>query len=279
MSHFSLAVITDENTYYEGLLERYCENTDCLSPEYLEFVDKTEEIEERFANNVDCVELPDGKIIPIYDELAEPYFVKDENGYSQKNKVIDGCKLVTAPIANFYETIDDLAAKYFCYEFNEEQKCWGYWTNPNAKWDWYTIGGRWSDRLNFKDGTVGDSGLIDDIDFEAIESANYERAKETYEECTEINYEDPSFSEELRNRFIAKYPTFEDYFKTCTSFFTTYAVITPDGEWHEPGEMLYFGLTTATREDEEKWDENYFKDFIEPYLNQNMTITIVDCHI
>lgn len=29
--------------------------------------------------------------------------------------------------------------------FNEEVQKYGYFCNPNAMWDWYSIGGRWAD--------------------------------------------------------------------------------------------------------------------------------------
>ena len=41
----------------------------------------------------------------------------------------------------------------------------GYYYNENAKYDWYTMGGTWSNLLHFKDGTTGDWGTIDEIDF------------------------------------------------------------------------------------------------------------------
>jgi len=38
-------------------------------------------------------------------------------------------------------------------------------TNPNKKWDWWTIGGRWSDYFLLKDGTRASYGLKKEIDF------------------------------------------------------------------------------------------------------------------
>ena len=36
-----------------------------------------------------------------------------------------------------------------CTEYNEEGE---YWYNPNAKWDWYVIGGRYRGRIHAKHG-------------------------------------------------------------------------------------------------------------------------------
>lgn len=40
--------------------------------------------------------------------------------------------------------------------------------NPNAKWDWYSLGGRWSGYLILKSGECVDSALKKDIDFEEM---------------------------------------------------------------------------------------------------------------
>ena len=60
--------------------------------------------------------------------------------------------------------------------------------------------------------------------------------------------------------------------------FNTYAVLRPDGEWIEPGEMGWWGVSYATPEEEERFMENYKKDIIDT-ANKDWTLTIVDCHI
>ena len=46
-----------------------------------------------------------------------------------------------------YETIKDFAEGYYGYsaiaDENEDDYRYGYYYNPNAKWDWYSEGGRW----------------------------------------------------------------------------------------------------------------------------------------
>lgn len=59
--------------------------------------------------------------------------------------------------------------------------------------------------------------------------------------------------------------------------FSTFAVIV-DGNWFEKGEMGWFGLSSATIEDEQKWAENYFDNFI-ANLPEDAYLTVVDCHI
>ena len=75
-------------------------------------------------------------------------------------------------------------------DMDEETGKRGYWENPNAKWDWYQIGGRWNGLLVSTKGTargtpsqIGGKGyrsdehdicLTADIDFEAMEQRRRE---------------------------------------------------------------------------------------------------------
>lgn len=74
------------------------------------------------------------------------------------------------------------------------------------------------------------------------------------------------------------YPTEDAYIQDKTSF-STYAVITPDGEWHAKGEMGWFGLGTETPESKKEFLDNFKKKFIEPAIKNGWYLTIVDCHI
>lgn len=60
--------------------------------------------------------------------------------------------------------------------------------------------------------------------------------------------------------------------------FYTYAVLTPDGEWNEPGLMGWWGISSATPEEENEFNKNYENNFIKT-ANPEWRLTIVDCHI
>ena len=66
----------------------------------------------------------------------------------------------------------------------------------------------------------------------------------------------------------------EDEYLDQASRFNTYAVITPDGNWHESSDMDY--LNTSSKND---WEETYFERFLKPALKFGWYITIVDYHI
>lgn len=76
-----------------------------------------------------------------------------------------------------------------------------FWENPNAKWDWYTLGGRWFDTFQLKKGAKGvkgggvgrrrddvstmngraDQALKRDIDFDAMYRQAFSRASQDYD--------------------------------------------------------------------------------------------------
>jgi len=49
-----------------------------------------------------------------------------------------------------YTSKSNFIEEYYGYEFDEKTKKWGNFTNPNSKWDWFQVGGRWSGELVIK---------------------------------------------------------------------------------------------------------------------------------
>ena len=74
------------------------------------------------------------------------------------------------------------------------------------------------------------------------------------------------------------YPDEKTYIQQNTEF-STFAVVTPDGEWHEPGHMGWFGCSSETPEESIAWHEDYFENFIKPAIENNWYLTLIDCHI
>lgn len=151
--------------------------------------------------------------------------------------------------------------------------------NPKSKWDWYSIGGRWGDEIRLKeedeDGDCYcDVAQIKDIDF----SPNRER----YDECYKWWKEEIEGSDEewngiyKKSYFTERYKDAEEY-ATRSAQFTTFALVTPDGEWHEQGEMGWFGCSSDTPDEARVWDEQYMS-FIEN-ADPEYYFVMVDCHI
>lgn len=53
--------------------------------------------------------------------------------------------------------------------------------------------------------------------------------------------------------------------------FSTYAVLTPDGEWHDSGTLDHDGMAYKA------WRDSFAGDYIEPYLDK--TAYLIDYHI
>lgn len=57
-------------------------------------------------------------------------------------------------VADGYDTFEKYIEEYCGYEYNEVEGGWGYYENPNRKWDWWSIGGRWRNMLQLKQGAA-----------------------------------------------------------------------------------------------------------------------------
>lgn len=134
----------------EHRLEPYCECTN--DEEYLEFIDETEDAKTQYEQGIDCVKLPNGKIVPAW-KLNNKFCIKDGLVY-QKNwgplkhdkrtkKAKRMIALPNYPFKKLYKTYEEFAENYLCLGYCEEENAYGYFCNPNSFWDWYRIGGRW----------------------------------------------------------------------------------------------------------------------------------------
>ena len=89
-------------------------------------------------------------------------------------------------------------------ELKDENGNLYYWTNPEAKWDWYEIGGRWENTVVTKDGEKVNSAKIGEIDFDKtpITSAVVTQDGEWHEEGWSED-EKATWDEEWYDRFIS----------------------------------------------------------------------------
>jgi hypothetical protein len=132
-----------------------------------EFNDCTDEIEERWNDTTTVVKMPDGRMLMPWDE---EFRKNGEVGIgTDTHEVPHPLKEEEIPTSEYAKshglTKDEWASDWFGYVQNEEGR-WGYWFNPNAKWDWWSLGGRWSGYFKVKEGVpesnyiLGDSGLM-----------------------------------------------------------------------------------------------------------------------
>lgn len=81
------------------------------------------------------------KFVPAEETLEE--LQKD---YEEKKETYD------------YTSFENCMKDY--YGYIEENGQWGRYTNPNAKWDWWSVGGRWTGFFKLKEGASGEVGEL-----------------------------------------------------------------------------------------------------------------------
>ena len=230
MSHFAVMVVTDTTDEIMTALQPYHEY-ECtgIEDEYVVFVDHTEEVKKEFEEGTtNRYRSPDGTIYEGYEDIfyrdpteeeakeIGPFAGsgfghglswsskdwKDGKGYRTKVHFIpSGFEKFEDGYANKYGTIEKYAEDYHGYTVNEKGEI-GCFTNPNCKWDWWEIGGRYSGLLRTKPGAdsfKGEAGLmgtqadskgvdqcrVRDLDIEGMRRARQERIRavrtETFE--------------------------------------------------------------------------------------------------
>lgn len=294
--HFTVAVFSKPDQNFEDLLAPFQENNmgDCPE-EYLEFIDMTEDIASEFENGTRKKIIgPDGEMYDIWDSRFN-YIPDPSNPWNKEKRIPEGYKEVDVPLKELYSSLDEFATEY--YYPKDENGRYGYVANPNSKWDWYQVGGRWPGMLILKKNATGskgsvtllashefrnrayssidgqqrvDSALIKDIDWEKMKEASIKEANEAWEEIQEkINSGDAQLAEFL---FNYKQGMSKEEYVNNYCIFTAYAVITPDGEWIEKD------WDNETKSYDTSWDEKFFDRFI-ANADPELRITIVDCHV
>jgi hypothetical protein len=213
------------------------------------------------------------KVVSKISELLEPY---DENkrvdGYIEFHKskekeylqdeinknqgIIDKAKISPTEAKNYNiekceERLKELLKmtpnEYFNgisdgYDFDKHGNAISHY-NPDSKWDWYTIGGRWSGILKLKKETKGKTGQPG-----------------VFNNPTGI---DIAYAKDLDLNKMKK--------------FSTYAVLDEEG-WKEYSSMGWFGISYNKTEDDKTWNEKFKERFL-TNCDEDTVIVIVDCHI
>lgn len=170
-----------------------------------------------------------------------------------------------------YATFEDFLREYVEADVDEETGKYGYWENPNAKWDYWT---ELDKRGTWLDDYMGGNGLrICDLKFDS------DRQRRQEAEWWSQNMEGDGNREvdSLLNYFHTRGMTKEQFIEASGHLWFR-AVVTPDGTWHEVGEMGWFGMSSESSDDVHEWAIKFEERFIQP-LNPNCEIHVVDCHI
>ncbi len=181
MSHFTVLVIGNDP---EAQLAPFQENNmgDCPK-EHLEFNDVEEEYRKKYDTDLtDAFVDPDGSAHCRYDsQFRNPSynFLKDKPNTEYLCPA--GWTAKEVSVKEIYPTFEEYMDKYCDYKKDDVLGRYGYWENPNAKWDWYQLGGRWSGFFTTKSGEKTDSDVVENIDFEAMLKEKADYAAELYD--------------------------------------------------------------------------------------------------
>lgn len=232
-----------------------------------------------------------------YDENGTDYYIKEL--YMSKEDYINSYKNehpdTTLTDEQIYATANDM------YTGIEEDGIYDYY-NPDAKWDWYEIGGRWPNSLKVKKdaqfnmgghyGKMGtpegkgryrwvDAAPLCEIEWDLMNTISPEQKKKASEFWDKyVLNQDPSYDAKFaykREYYLDRYKTKEEYIKR-TNIFTTHDLLVEDRGWITVGDMGWFGSDGSTYDSETDYIKQFY-DIVKAPEYQNYWFVVVDCHI
>lgn len=166
-------------------------------------------------------------------------------------------------------------------ELDPVTRQYGWWENPNARWDWYEIGCRfWRDKLKTYSGKRVNAARIKAIDL-SPDPELYRSAERYWEVVVEHA---PLAPDEDADSYIQSYKPeyFHDRYASKHDFaleeasLALMALVTPQGDWLEPGRMGWFGADDSTRSSKAAFQKRV-KELLA--ANPEAYLTLVNCHI
>jgi hypothetical protein len=146
-------------------------------------------------------------------------------------------------------------------------------TNPNKQWDYWTVGGRYSNRLMSKGGALCNSCRISDLDHAGMARQRQVRRVETWKEYQK-DLDAGRSAGMLEHLYDIKPGTTQDQYITTDPGLSAFAFL-KDGKWHEKGRMGWWACVSDDKGDEWRGE---FADLMGS-LRADQWITFVDCHI
>lgn len=182
-----------------------------------------------------------------------------------------------------------------------EQDEEGYLYNPDGKWDWYQVGGRWAGAIKLKDGIepipdmYGEPSLLLDktvdpyfhargehwVDSAPLDAVDFSLDMRAYEQACEY-WDDAMAGKEAgffdsKESLLADYISKENYAICRALFYFTY-VIDHEGNWHQMWDNYSWSINISDRL---KWAQDFVRRFIDPlryHTKNKYRITAVDIH-
>jgi hypothetical protein len=245
MSHFFVGVILHKDSLNKesiyNLMNPYCEYNEveeydrkCICAEMKGREKAEKEAEKEFGS---------------WNELRDKFhnlYEKEKKTNEELNKLwLEFIKSKRDWISNFIEAdLDKNKPDPDCYECNGT----GFYKstyNPDSKWDYFVIGGRWNGEICGKYKGDEKGGFNFDKKFNEIEQ-NY------------ISI--PDFIKLVEEKGLENV--------------MPYAIVSPEGEWHEKGKLSYWGMSFEEKDDWSKIAMDLLRKYDKRYV-----IVGLDCHI
>jgi len=260
----------------------------------------------------------DKPTIAILQETLLPWHEYESTGYEEYVENID----VTDEVYENWNTMSDeekkeynndiikYASDYHGYNAsycNDNQLKFYDKTNPNAKWDWWEVGGRFTGLMSDNNGNTDNDCLPKkDVNFSIYEKKLYDELSEKYDKLVSIvnNREFPHFMDlkeqyglekareiynsndvikEVENSdildFFEKLEDILSYDKETylknKAINVPYAIVY-DGKWYERGELGWWGIS---KNEQTLFDWKIEFDKIWNSIPDDYWVTLIDYHI
>lgn len=281
MSHFIvLTNLSKDDSIYERMAP-YSECTEDLC--YLEFEDCTEELINHYkTDTVEAYQMLDGTFVNKYPQkLSE-----------EQQKILPLIK--KCPVAKVYPTLEKYAEYY---GYTEVDGKYGYYTNPDAFYDWFSEGGRFDGMFIVKDDNgeyvntssarkrdiCWDEMLLRERAILEDKFRIYQYALKTGDIPKEI-FAGVIKDEALYswgNKLTYRGQTLDEFLeghncgKNSKYAVSCYGFLADDG-YHSCGSMGWFGISSGDKE-AVKWSKEV-QEYIKSIPDEDLLVTL-DCHI
>lgn len=139
--------------------------------------------------------------------------------------------------------------------------------NPQSKWDWYSVGGRWAGYWFVHEKAEDTSEMSDPA------WAGRPFLSGSDREYVETRTSRPGRWADIARKYDIDFTASDSEGRGTVA---TYAFLDSDGKWHEKGEMGWFGVGRGEKQQEE-WNAEFEK--LTAAESDNAWFVLVDCHI
>jgi hypothetical protein len=238
-----------------------------------------------------------------YCEQDENYMIREVNWTRE-----DYIKYHRLDYPTLDQTDDEIwaeARESYGLENSDEENIYGYY-NPNARWDWWSIGGRWRYRLkvlktaeHIKDQDMffggepkkqrGKYRWCDGAKIKDIRWADMNHVSREQMKCSARFWDvvvdgaepapDENFGFHWRGEYYRElYGTKENFIMKDNLFHTHDLLDGITNEWYTSGDMGWFGCDAATGDSLNDYLQDFYEIIQRPEY-QDYWFIMVDCHI